>query len=246
MGDTLLEIIDYVELSLYAAAEHVDDITSIATGFFKHQALRDKNPAYRALSKAIKQHKHFIAAAANAIKHQQSRVRLASIPFEDQGHRGVLHGYFIEAVVNGVVAPSPTFHRSRKLFSLTSLAWAILIFLLLASRDLAVFLNAVGVQLEGPARVSCVSFTKAVVAAARLPIYDFGEPHPFSLVTLSLGVESSSSGLIDSGIYGSIRNGWSPTCSPIFGNLASHYEGDGKSQRFEFFTVDSVSLQHWS
>ncbi|MBF8669581.1 hypothetical protein IR012_08365 [Pseudomonas putida] len=116
-GDThevLLEVIDYIELSLYAAAEHVDDVKSICTGFFKHTSVRDKNQAYKALEKAVKQHKHFVASAANAIKHQQSRIRLATIDFKDGGHVGALHGYFIEGVSNGVVGPSSTFHRSKK------------------------------------------------------------------------------------------------------------------------------------
>jgi hypothetical protein len=100
-NEELFEIIDYIELSLYAAAEHVDDISSIATGFFKHSSFRDKDPAYRALMKAEKQHKHFIASAANAIKHQQSRVRIGTIEFKDEGRIGALHGYFIEGVARG-------------------------------------------------------------------------------------------------------------------------------------------------
>lgn len=248
-GDTrevLLEIIDYIELSLYAAAEHVDDVKSICTGFFKHTSVRDKDQAYRALEKAVKQHKHFVASAANAIKHQQSRIRLATIEFKDEGHVGALHGYFIEGVASGVIGPSSTFHKSKKLFSLTSLAWEIVLFLLLVSRDLAIFLRSVGVQREGPVRVTSEQFAKAIVAAARLPIYDFGEAHPFSKAAIELKASETSLHLLDSSLYGSIRHGWSISSTPAFGQLTSQYEGDGKTKQFEFFHPESVSFQHWT
>lgn len=241
-----LEIIDYVELSLYAAAEHVDDVKSICTGFFKHTSARDKDPAYRALEKSVKQHKHFVASAANAIKHQQSRVRLATIEFKDDGHVGALHGYFIEGVANGVVGPSSTFHKSKKIFSLTSLTWEIVLFLLLVSRDLATFLRSVGIQREGPVKTTSDQFAKAIVAAARLPIYDFGEAHPFSRATIELKGSETSLHLLESSLYGSIRNGWSISSAPAFGQVVSQYEGDGKTRQFEFFHLESISFQHWT
>ena len=244
--EVLLEIIDYIELSLYAAAEQVDDVKSICTGFFNHTSVRDKDQAYRALVKAVKQHKHFVASAANAIKHQQSRIRLATIEFKDDGHVGALHGYFIEGVANGVVGPSSTFHKSKKLFSLTSLTWEIVLFLLLVSRDLATFLLSVGVQREGPVKAASDQFAKAIVAAARLPIYDFGETHPFSRAAIELSVPETSLHLLESSLYGSIRYGWSISSAPAFGQLASQYEGDGKTKQFELFHPESVSFQHWN
>ncbi|SDB02174.1 hypothetical protein [Pseudomonas sp. NFACC13-1] len=244
--DVLLEIIDYVELSLYAAAEHVDDVKSICSGFFKHTSIRDKNQAYKALDKAVKQHKHFVASAANAIKHQQSRIRLATLEFKDEAHVGALHGFFIEGVADGVVGPSSTFHRSKKLFSLTSLAWEIVLFLLLVSRDLATFLRSVCVQREGPVRVASEQFAMAVVAAARLPIYDFGEAHPFSKATIQLNSPEPSLHLLASSLYGSIRSGWSMSSIPTFGQLKSQYEGDGKTTQFQLFQPESVSFQRWT
>src|SRR5438552_757085 len=50
------ELIDYIELSIYAAAEHVDDIDSIARGFFRSTHECEKNAAYRQLQKEIKKH----------------------------------------------------------------------------------------------------------------------------------------------------------------------------------------------
>lgn len=244
--EVLLEIIDYTELSIYAAAEHVDDVKSICTGFFTHTSIRDKNQAYRALEKAVKQHKHLVASAANAIKHQQSRIRLATIEFKDEKHVGALHGFFIEGVANGVICPSSTFHRSNKLFSLTSLVWEIVLFLLLVSRDLATFLRSVCVQREGPVKVASEQFARAVVAAARLPIYDFGEPHPFSKATIELKVPEPFQDLLDSSLYGSIRSGWSMSSRPSFGELVCQYEGDGKTKSFQLFQPESVSFQHWT
>lgn len=244
--EVLQEIIDYIELSLYAAAEHVDDVKSICTGFFKHTSFRDKDPAYRVLEKAVKQHKHFVASAANAIKHQQSRIRLAAIEFKDDEYVGALHGYFIEGVANGVVGPSSTFHKSKKLYSLTSLAWEIVLFLLFVSRDLATFLRSVSVQREGPVRPTSEQFAKAVVAAARLPIYDFGEAHPFSKATVTLNATEATLHLLDSSLYGSIRSGWSASSIPTFGRLESQYEGDGKTIHFELFHPETVSFQRWT
>jgi len=79
--EVMQEIIDYIELSLYAATEHVDDIDSIASGFFKNLTLRNKNTSYKTLQKEIKKHKCLVSAAANAIKHQQSRIRMFSMEF---------------------------------------------------------------------------------------------------------------------------------------------------------------------
>jgi hypothetical protein len=149
-------------------------------------------------------------------------------------------------VWQGVVGPSVTFHKAKKVFSLTSLAWETLIFLLLASRDLATFLQAVALQREGPVQVQSDQFAKAVVAAARLPIYDFGEVHPFAKVALQLNTSGASSYSLNSGLYGSIQNGWSTSSTPVFGQFASQYEGDGKTKQFEFFHPESVSLQHWT
>ena len=243
--EVMQELVDYIELALYAAAEHVDDIDSIASGYFRHTGARDKNPAYRKLNKEVKNHKRLVSAAANAIKHRQSRISVFSLEFVHGGSTGCLHGYFIEGVEGGVVCPSSTFHQTQDVFSITTLAWEILLFLLNCSRDLAVFVTEVAHQMVGPVQTKFEGFQKSIIAAARLPLYTFGEDHPFSRATLKLWSSSGEDARLDSGLYGSIRNGWSKTSEASFGRLVSRFVGDGITKSFRFAQPKSVELQHW-
>lgn len=243
--DVMQELIDYIELALYAAAEHVDDIDSIASGFFKASAIRDKNVAYRNLQKEIKKHKRLVSAAANAIKHQQSRIRVFSMEFGHGASFGCLHGYFIEGVEAGVVCPSTTFHRNQDVFSITTLAWEIIVFLLNCSRDLAQFLLTVTTQSTEQVDTKFDALPKAVIAAARLPLYTFGEEHPFSRVTLNISSSDSKTDPLESSLYGSIRNGWSKTANASFGRTVSRFVGDGRTKSFRFAQPKSVVLHHW-
>lgn len=244
--DLTQELIDYIELSLYAAAEHVDDIVSIASGFFKNSALRNKHTTYRSFQRKIKKHKRFVSAAANAIKHQQSRIRMFSMEFSHDGTSGCLHGYFIEGVEAGVVCPSKTFHQNQDVFSITTLIWEIIVFLLICSRDLKQFLKIVSTQTGGPVNAQFEAFRKAIIAAARLPIYTFGEEHPFSRVTLHINSSDGNTGSMKSKLYGSIINGWSKTGDASFGRFTSRFAGDGKTKSFRYAQPKSVSPHHWS
>jgi hypothetical protein len=241
--EIMQELLDYTELSLYAAAEHVDDIASIASGFFKTSALRDKYAPYRKLQKEIKKHKHLISAAANAIKHRQVRIRLFSVEYTHGGSSGLLHGYFIEGVEAGVVGPSGAFHQSQDVFSITTLIWEIIVFLLSCSRDLARFLVDITTKSAEPASTKFELFQKAVTTAARLPMYTFGEEHPFSRVTLR--INSSDGALLESSLYGSIAKRWSKTSEASFGRFTSRFAGDGKTKSFRFARPKSVSLHDW-
>ncbi|WP_124494564.1 hypothetical protein [Burkholderia contaminans] len=244
--EVMQEIIDYIELSLYAAAEHVDDIDSIASGFFKNRAQRDKHIAYRKFLTEIKKHKRLVSSAANAIKHQQARIRLFSMEFAHGTLQGCLHGYFIEGVDAGAVCPSSTFHKDQDAFSITTLVWEIIVFLLSCSRDLARFLNDVATQIMGPpASTQFTMFSKAVVSAARLPTYTFGEEHPFSRVTLHVRSADGNADPLDSGLYGSIKLGWSKTAPASFGRYVSRFAGDGKTKSFRFAQPKTLVLHHW-
>lgn len=244
--DLMIEVIDYVELSLYAAAEHVDDVDSIASGFFRSTQLRDKHAAYRELSKKMKSHKRLVAAAANAIKHQQSRIRLFSADYNHAGRFGCLHGYFFEAVEDGVVCPSSTFHQNHGVFSITTLVWEIIIFLLQSSRDLAEFLMRVAPQVGGPERSDSDIFRKAVIAGARLPLYTFGEEHPFSRTGLRITTSGMDEDVLSSGLYGSIREGWVNGPIPNFGGFVARFVGDGVTKQFRFPQPKLIGFQHWT
>lgn len=243
--EVMQEIIDYIELSLYASAEHVDDIDSIASGFFKNSSTRNKHASYRKLKKGIEKHKRLVSAVANAIKHQQSRIRLFSMEFTHGESRGCLHGYFIEGVEAGVVCPSSTFHKHQDVFSITTLIWEIIVFLLNCSRDLAEFLRAVSLQVAGSEAPRGELFQKAVIAAARLPLYTFGEEHPFSRVTLHIRTSDGRHDSLKSSLDGSITKGWSKTSIPSFGQFTSRFSGDGKTRTFRPARPKEISFHHW-
>lgn len=243
--DLMQELVDYIELALYAAAEHIDDVDSIASGFFKSSKIRDKIRAYKQLQLQLKQHKKLVSAAANAIKHQQSRIRIFSMEFRHDVAAGCLHGYFIEGVEAGVVCPSPIFHKSQDVFSITTLTWEIIVFLLNCSRDLAVFVKSEGTEISGPANAQCEIFQQAVIAAARLPLYAFGEEHPFSKVTLSIFSSDGNTDALESSLYGALSQPWENISNVSFGRFTSRFSGDGKTRSFRFAQPKSVALHHW-
>ncbi|WP_298015535.1 hypothetical protein [uncultured Castellaniella sp.] len=244
--DEMQEVVDYIELALYAAAEHVDDIDSIATWFFKNRTLRDRDQAYRQLQKAIKKNKKFVAAAANAIKHQQSRIRIFSMEYSQASASGCLHGYFIEGVVDGVVGPSATFHRHQAVFSVNTLVWEIIVFLLCCSRDLATFLKSVVSEFIGPVRANDTGLSRALAVAVRLPSYTFGEEHPLSRVTLHIGVPRGGlPSQLAQALYGSLNNPWLKDVPVRLGTSISRYTGDGVSRSFLRIDLKNMVPYYW-
>lgn len=240
------ELIDYIELSVYAAAEHIDDIDAIASGFFKNKVLCEKNVAYKDLQKNLKIHKKFISSFANSIKHQQSRIRLYSKEFSNRLILGYFHGYFIEGVESGVICPSGIFHKTQHVFSITALAWEIIFLLLNSSKELNIFLKSVATQLIGPTNTKSDHFQKTIIAAARLPLYTFGEVHPFARTTLKILTEYIDVDPSTKKLYGSILNGWNTSTEHTFGKSAAHFEGDGSSRTFRLAAPKQVDLLHWN
>ncbi len=240
------EIIDYIELSLYAAAEHVDDIRLITKGFFLDvDKYKSSKPAIT-LEQQIKKHKSLISASANAIKHNQARIRLYSLEFTHVGIESCLHGYFVEGVSNGAVGPSKIFHEDNsQVFSVTSLMWEIIVFLLHSSKSLSTFLAEINPELSDGHPVECEIFSKSVIAAARLPLYSFDENHPFSETRLIVSGDDESQLALNSNIYGSIRRKWSHSGDGHFGNDIGEYEGDGATKQFILVHPMALNLQHW-
>nr|WP_152029979.1 hypothetical protein [Pseudomonas sp. LPH1] len=245
-SDLMDELIDYIELSLYASAEHADDIYAIASGFFKSKQLRDKDQHYRRLDKALKEHKRFLSAAANNLKHQQARIRIFSVEYVQGLHSGCLHGYFIEGVSKGTIGPSKIFHSQEDTFSITTLVWEQVLLLLNCSYDLAEFLASRSQTASNDAEVKNDIFSKTIIAATRLPTYTFGERHPFSRVSVSLNTDEDSKSKLNSGLYGSLLNPWSKSDGLSIGRAASRFEGDGVSKNFQFAQPKQISLLHWS
>lgn len=245
-SDLSQALIDYVELALYAAAEHVDDIEHVAKHFYRTEKERKSCKEYRRLQDEIKQHKRFISAVANHIKHSQHRIRLYHLAYRYAGQEGVFHGYIVEGVTDGVVGPSRIFHSShRSVFSTTSLAWEIIVFVLRSSRSLWTFLSTKG-RLEGPTKTRSEHLINAIVAAARLPLYNLDDEHPFTTATLRLIWDDSSYKDASSLLYGSISNKWHHDQSMSFGNCGAAFAGDGITRTFNMLVSPStVGLQHW-
>jgi hypothetical protein len=244
--DLRREVIDYIELAIYAAAEHVDDIEAIAAGFFRDDKAFKKDVAAKRLRDDIKQSKAFVSASANAIKHKQARIRMYSLAFSHGDISSILHGYFIEGVKNGVVGPSIVFHQTQRVFSITTLAWEILLFLLLCSDALRTFLETRAAFIHGPASQTSEMISKAVVSAARLPLFTFDEEHPFSRATFALLADETVQRELDSKLYGSFTRRWSSSDAAQFGKFRAGFAGDGVTRTFDFPRPSRVSLQHWT
>jgi hypothetical protein len=239
-------LIDYIELSLYAAAEHVDDLEHIVKHFYQFDRERVSCTAYKNFQKEVKQHKRFISAVTNYIKHSQHRIRLYHLNYVHENHADTFHGYIIESVTDGVVGPSPVFHSTdRNVFSTTSLAWEIIMFVLRSSRSLKTFLSTKKL-LPGSALTSSEHLTEAMIAAARLPLYNLDDDHPFSIASLKLMWDELSNDRASSLLYGSISNQWHSSNALTFGKSGVAFAGDGITRSFKMLIKPSrVGLQHW-
>ena len=240
------EIIDYIELSLYAAAEHVDDIKNIGKGLFKNSHEFDKSKDIRALTDVMKQHRSLVSASANAIKHNQTRIRIYSLEFNHDSIPMCLHGFFFEAATSGIIGPNLIFHHDDKqVFSVTSLLWEILVFLQYSSKALSKFLSDMGVQNISANPHTFAQFNKAVTAVTRLPLYSFDETHPFSNTRVIISADNQAKSQLDSGLYGSICHRWSKSNNGYFGNFNGEFEGDGVSRQFKIVAPKALNIQHW-
>jgi hypothetical protein len=240
-----LELIDYMELAIYAAAEHVDDIESIAIGLFLDRRY-ERHPAYKALQKEMKHLRRFVSVTANVIKHQQARLRLFTLEMEHAGNACCLHGFFVESVENYVVVPSTILDAKHECFSLPTLLWEIMTFVLGASRALSIFLIDVLSLTPDKKAHANDPLTRAIIAAARLPLYTFGEVSPFSRAALSISSSDKNPGPLRSGLYGSIMSQWASVGEPVFRGVQGWWEGDGVTDTFRLPNIPSVGLSRWS
>ncbi|CAN3991495.1 hypothetical protein MCBRY_002321 [Methylocystis bryophila] len=239
------EVIDYLELSIYSAAEHIDDVESIIRCFFGVYERYDKIPAVRRFKEEIKPIRTRLSGFANAIKHRQSRIRLLHCDFEHGGHRICLHGFFIEEFKDGACSPSPIFHSgNQKVISVTSFAWSVLIYIYSISNSLCSLLNALNIVETYMVEYNKNDLlAKCVVGLVRLPLYSFDDIHPFHATRVIMRFQSSK--LIDSGLYGSLSRRWSKSSKGGFNRIIHGYEGDGVTRKFNLNPPNALSLEHW-
>lgn len=237
------DIVDYCELALYSAAEHVDDLMGIAQGFFPNEKARKKT-GYAAFEEEVKLAKRHIAMIVNKIKHQQLRLRIFVLEYSYHSDGGLLYGYYLEDVEDGVLGVNKEVHAKGNVFSLTSLVWEIIVFLLRTSDALSVFLKDRGVTGErNPA--GNTSFLNAVTAGVRLPLYSFDEEHIFSRFPVSVTGPLYQDPRFASGLHGSIARPWSVLTDPKFGRHAIYTTSDGHTRTFSLVGPKQVSLRHW-
>lgn len=240
------ELIDYIELCLYAAAEHVDDLEAISECFFEDQAAAYKSRDVRQLKLAMKPLRDRVSAFTNAIKHSQSRIRLFACDFEQDRGAVCLHGFFLEAYHSGKIGPSLIFHADERVISVTSFLWYLLLYLFQMSDSLCIFLNSIGVIESTITRLPESELLRSCVAAlVRLPIYSFDETHPFEQCRFIVKAGGEARSLCDSGIYGSLLRRWSQSPFITVPKVRQGYEGDGTTKSFEIVSPKNIRIQHW-
>ena len=242
------EIIDYLELSLYSAAEHTDDIKEIANSFFKNKEEARKNRNFRLLNEAIKPLRDEIANFTNTIKHNHGRIRIFQTTFvHDNQFTLKLLGFFIEGFKNGGVSPNPILHSNGKnIISITSFLWGILTFVALSSLELSKFLQGIkAIDESKEATNDHKIFYDTVVKLTRLPLYTFDEDHPFLQTRWNIIMNEEMHQESNSGIYGSIRNEWLKSGNGEFKDSQLLFSGDGITKSFHLIFPERMNTSHW-
>ncbi|PYE87551.1 hypothetical protein [Phyllobacterium leguminum] len=241
------EIIDYLELTMYAAAEHVDDLEEIAKTFYKSDRESASSADVRLLKKAIKPLRDEISNFANTIKHAHGRLRLYETDFHHDGHTLRVLGFFIEGWVDGGVAPHRVLHSGGKaVLSVTSFLWNVLTYVGEMSVALAEFLTRIKACDPGIVEARDTSiFRKTAIKLARLPLYSFDDDHPFDRVKWVLSLDDKLAGETNSGIYGSLLTSWSKSGDGKFGGFRLLYAGDGITRTFKIANPTKLDLKHW-
>ena len=240
------DLIESLELALYAAAEHVDDLKLIAKSFYPDIGEYKSCQHAKRLGNVIKKDKTLISSTVNAIKHRQSRIRIFALEIvHAKIFKSCLYGYFIEGTNKGAIGTDKILHINKNVFSITSILWEIICFVLSSSRNLTTFLKDVTkIQSYNP-KITDKPFSEAVIAISRLPLYSLDDRHPFADIRIIVVGDLQDLGILDSGIYGSITKKWSKSREIEFGMISVNYQGDGVSKKFDMIQPKKFSLQHW-
>jgi hypothetical protein len=238
---------DNLEACIYAAAEHVDDLESCLKCLFPSEKEAAKSKACKTFKADLRHVRRNMSAYANAIKHQQARIRLYRLGFAHDGKAMVLIGFFIEGVKDGRVGPSPILHdEQNQIIAISSFLWEVIFFVHLAADLLAKALaELLDAPLGNPMRERWSIVQDGIVATARLPNFTLDGPHPFEHISLRLGGEKQASLFLRSDLYGSIGNKWSNSEDHSFHGTMLEYQGDGITKDFALADPKQVKLQHW-
>ncbi len=241
------EIIDYLELSLYAAAEHNDDIETVAKTFFKNNFSASKDKSLRSLKRNLKPLRDEISNYTNTIKHNHGRIRLFETDFHHDGATIFLLGFFVEGYKNGQAAPHHILHSNgKKIISITSILWEILTYISLSSIELSNYLESIDAVNQNNDIIPCTKiFRDTAIKLTRLPLYTFDEDHPFKSTKWNIEMDEEMIKDSNSGIYGSIQKKWSKSEDGKFDGWQLGYAGDGATRSFHVAVPNKMSITHW-
>lgn len=110
-------VIEAYDAFLDALMELMDDCDNVLLCFFPDKRARNKQAAVKRYRKRVNGYRDHIGLLVNHIKHNQGRVRLISIVPDPDRDLAPVHGYFAEAVVDGVLGPHPGIHDGNTAFS---------------------------------------------------------------------------------------------------------------------------------
>lgn len=245
LSESLNLVTEHIELCLYAAAEHVDDVESVTLCFFPDKKAHERAAPVKVFKCDLDRLRRPFSSKANFIKHNQAQVRLFSTEFVHGGWPLCVHGFFVEQHSGGVLGPSPTLHpKGHRVLSVVTFLWDVLIYTYEVSLALAKFIDAVAPPLDSSPATSD-ALCSAFVAVARLPNYIMDGTHPFERVNVSIAGSDNAVATMDSGLYGSIAHPWSDTTNARIGRWMLTYSGDGVSKSFSFLAPEKISVKNW-
>lgn len=171
---TLSSVLDTVELSLYAAAAHVDDIETIARCLYRSTRESNASGDIRWLRAQLKPIRDRLAGLANHLKHSHNRIRLFLSQLITPTGTLVLPGFFLESSDGKQIGANPHFHSDgNPIISLTYFCWEQLLFLTRCCNVLEGFLARQGLGGDSDSHVFDSLIDPTLRAISRLPIYSF-------------------------------------------------------------------------
>ncbi|MDX2277614.1 MAG: hypothetical protein NW206_19360 [Hyphomonadaceae bacterium] len=239
------ELIDALELFLYAAAEHTDDLKFIARQL---AGLRGESPDNAAdkLDRLLKPVRRRVSMITNQIKHAQWRLALLRQGFSLGGIPLVLHGIVLTSVSSERVGLETLPPDGARVIAIPSLLWSVLEFAYLASEALCTHVDPTGANRAAMAPAPVPEFTAAITAVARLPLYALEEEHTHHRVRVVIVASSEEANKkLQSDLYGSLSRKWDRHAAGAAGGFRFSVQGDGVSRSFDFPTLKNVSLLHW-
>jgi hypothetical protein len=246
-SEEIEDVLDYLELSLYSAAEHVDDLEFIASCFFPTNEAYKRSSSVRQLKTSMKPIRYRISGFANAIKHNHARIRMYSIALAQNSRVTSLHGFFLESYYGGAASPSPVFHsKGEHVISINAFLWEIVIYLFLMSNALCDFLRDINaIELSDHLSQAQLAFQRTITSLARLPLYSFDDEPPFKKTRVIILGGASARNSLKSELYGSICDPWDRNSLVEFGQGLVSSEGDGATKSFTFMAPEAIKLSYW-